>query len=294
MSTSVNKNTLNNRIAIGGVGGSGTRVVTEIIINAGFYIGSDIAQNTKDNFWWTVLLKRPLWYKHLLDKNQLDKVLEAIDVFYHLMQGKTLSSHNLNLIDDCIADRKHRETDHIESEWLHARKTKMLQNEDVEWEKYVGWGWKEPNTHIFVEDLYNHDPNLKYIHVIRHGLDMAFSKNQNQLRNWGYLVDVIAPPENPKDPIASLDYWIRINRRSIDLAQNLFKSNFLLIHYDRLCTNPQSEVKRILDFIGTNTDSQPLVEIVNPPKSLGRYLEHDMNIFRTDQLQAVQELGFTL
>ena len=137
MSTSINKNLLNNSIAIGGVGGSGTRVVTEIIINAGFYMGPDIAQYTKDNFWWTTLLKRPLWYKNLREINPPGKVHETIDVFYHLMQGKTLSAHHLNFIDECIADRKHRETDHIESEWLQERKSKMLQNEEVEWEKYV-------------------------------------------------------------------------------------------------------------------------------------------------------------
>lgn len=116
-------------------------------------MGSDRSKIQKDNFWWTTLLKRPIWYEQLRKINQFDNVLEAIEVFYHLMMGKPLSVHQLSLIDECIADRKHREIDHTEPEWLQERKIKMLQNEAVDWENYVGWGWKEPNTHIFIEHL---------------------------------------------------------------------------------------------------------------------------------------------
>jgi hypothetical protein len=37
------------------------------------------------------------------------------------------------------------------------------------------WGWKEPNTHVVLDRLWAELPRLKYVHVRRHGLDMAFS-----------------------------------------------------------------------------------------------------------------------
>ena len=38
-------------VAIGGVGGSGTRVIAEILIQLGFYIGSDL-NSANDNLWF--------------------------------------------------------------------------------------------------------------------------------------------------------------------------------------------------------------------------------------------------
>ena len=52
-------------------------------------------------------------------------------------------------------------------------------------EQTLGWGWKIPGNFYILKQLAERYPNLKYIHSLRNGLDMAFSKNQNQLNNWG-------------------------------------------------------------------------------------------------------------
>jgi hypothetical protein len=59
---------------------------------------------------------------------------------------------------------------------------KLLTNDTIK--KLDGWGWKEPNTYIILEKLNEYYPNMKYIHLIRNGLDMAFSENQNQVKLW--------------------------------------------------------------------------------------------------------------
>ncbi|MEZ5283921.1 MAG: hypothetical protein R2712_03745 [Vicinamibacterales bacterium] len=46
-------------------------------------------------------------------------------------------------------------------------------------------GLKEPNTHVFLDRLAVVYPDMKCVHVVRNGLDMAFSASQNQLRLWG-------------------------------------------------------------------------------------------------------------
>lgn len=52
------KNILPGPVAIGGVGGSGTRVFAEILRGFGFYIG-DCLNGALDNLWFTLLCKRP-------------------------------------------------------------------------------------------------------------------------------------------------------------------------------------------------------------------------------------------
>ena len=43
-------------IAIGGVGGSGTRVIASILKEVGIYIGGDL-NHANDNLWFTLLFK---------------------------------------------------------------------------------------------------------------------------------------------------------------------------------------------------------------------------------------------
>ena len=62
---------LSGPVIIGGVGGSGTRVVAEIINLLGFYIGDDL-NPAKDNLWFLLLFKRPRWFRRARhDKHEI-------------------------------------------------------------------------------------------------------------------------------------------------------------------------------------------------------------------------------
>ena len=79
----------------------------------------------------------------------------------------------------------------------------------------LGWGWKEPNTHVFLEHLAEALPALRYVHVMRDGVEMAFSGNQAQLHNWHALYGVERPAHASEAPRASLRYWLRANERAL-------------------------------------------------------------------------------
>jgi hypothetical protein len=44
-------------VIIGGVGGSGTRLIAQMLKELGFYLGSDL-NSANDNLWFTLLFKR--------------------------------------------------------------------------------------------------------------------------------------------------------------------------------------------------------------------------------------------
>ena len=44
------------------------------------------------------------------------------------------------------------------------------------------WGWKNPRSIFLLPVLDGLIAGLKFVHVVRHGLDMALSSNQNQVR----------------------------------------------------------------------------------------------------------------
>ena len=51
------KNKYNAPVVVGGVGGSGTRLIAECLKEAGYFMGADI-NDAKDNLWFTLLFKR--------------------------------------------------------------------------------------------------------------------------------------------------------------------------------------------------------------------------------------------
>jgi len=71
-------------IVVGGVGGSGTRVVAEILSKFGFYLGNDL-NGASDNLLYTLLFKRPRWfYRNFNNSHEISK---GINLFYKLMFG---------------------------------------------------------------------------------------------------------------------------------------------------------------------------------------------------------------
>jgi hypothetical protein len=132
--------------------------------------------------------------------------------------------------------------------------------------------------------------------VIRHGLDMAFSHNQNQLNLWGPRYGV-APPTTPAEaPTASLQYWLRANITAIDIAQKRLPDRHLVINYDRLCVAPTETIDELAHFLDlpASVDRTRLAEIPKVPASQGRYRDHSLDHFTSRQLAGVRALGFEI
>jgi len=286
-------------VAIGGVGGSGTRVVAGMLRNLGFYIGDDlnISLNiSNDNLWFTLLLKRPAWFYK--NHGKRDSVIyKGLSIFEKLMSGTSLSASDIYFIMRAALDMSINGHDNLRSgrgKWAFERASTMLKACNSLRPENIRWGWKEPNTHIFIKYLADSFDRIKYIHVIRHGLDMAYSSNQAQLFNWGRLFGVTPDPSIPLHK-ASLMYWIRANERAIDLGEKLLGKSFFLLNFDRLCLNPVCEINRLLDFLETERsgiDLDSLYALPKIPKSLGRYNNHDTTIFNNEEIKAVMKMGF--
>lgn len=235
-------------VAIGGIGGSGTRVVAEILLRQGLNLGSSLNQSN-DNLIFTRNFKRPEWFKAYPDN---DDLVAAWSSF----RDEEKSNFAPATFDPAV-------------------------------DEAVNWGWKEPNTHIFLQFLSASVVGLKYVHVLRNGLDMAFSKNQQQATNWGNFIledtyDGVVTPER------SLDYWVAANQRVIEIGQSM-GDRFLLIKYEQLCTNPVREIERLLTFVGRTGNPNGLKKLLKPT-SIGRYRLEDLSRFSQKQLRSVEKL----
>jgi hypothetical protein len=286
-------------VAVGGLGGSGTRVVAEILMSLGFYVGSTLTK-AHDNLWFTLLFKRPQWFMRSSNTRE-PQLFKGFRIFEKVMTGQpVLRTDELTFIVRATIGRKYFSKPHYLRKYRRACRAaiSMLRSNRPDFSKYVGWGWKEPNTHIFIEYLVKYyGQRIKYIHVIRHGLDMAYSKNQNQLYNWGHLFGVQIPASPQLLPKASLSYWIKANEKAIALGKRHLGDRFLLVNFDELCSARDREAKRLAEFAGMgalNVNMKQLYSIPRRPSSMGRYKQHDLSIFDQGEIDAVRRLGFEL
>jgi Sulfotransferase family len=284
-------------VVIGGVGGSGTRLFARIFMQAGFFLGSDLNLE-KDNLWFTLLFRRPRWYQSVALPNE-DRVFAGLRLLTRAMLGtgapsldeiaflaRAAMAMSVNLQVSNRAMRGLWPFQRARNMWRAARRPLL--------DKYRGWGWKEPNSHIYLPYLFRHFSALKYIHVIRHGLDLAFSINQVQLYNWSFLFGLERPQSKSHVPAASLKYWVRANQRAVDLGQQ-FPDRFLLVNFDDLCHSPAQEIRRIFDFTGAELSGDEFARICELPQkqaSTGRYLQRDCSVFDPADVEAVRRFGF--
>ncbi len=267
-------------VAVGGVGGSGTRVIAAILQKAQFHIGNDLNE-ALDNLWFTLLFKYPEAFHETQDI--FDK---KYNLFLRFMTGGTRPDAEEFQFLTNLATNSREQHDEV---WLRERlKTSMLQETGNEPER---WGWKEPNTHFFIDKFLTLNTDLKYVHVARNGLDMAFSGNQNQAKLWGEL---FLGEKYDGTPNYSLKFWKWAHERILDIGTQ-YSDRFLFLRYEELCKSPQAEIIKLLDFLDLEYTSEFIQEcsaLVSMPQSVGRYKNAPLDQFDREGIEFVRDLGF--
>ena len=267
-------------IVIGGVGGSGTRLFAKMLKDLGFYIGGDL-NTAEDNLWFTLLFKRQELWPPEAHKKELVQLLK---IFYSAMSQGSLPDTVDPVSIRRLASRARLQHS---AEWLSERVESLLSLKNVSVDS--PWGFKEPNSHIFLPILMDSFETMKYIHVMRHGVDMAFSGNQNQLKFWGSRV--LGRSIDPLSPADSLAYWCAIHRRVSEIEAQQ-SERFLMLDYDAFCEAPERLLEQIMTFLGVDDTSlmDGWIDTYVKPTSVNRRKGQDLSIFSGSDLAYVQSL----
>lgn len=291
-----NINKIDGPVVVGGIGGSGTRVIAEILMELNFYIGNDL-NGSLDNLAYTLLFKRRKWfYKKRNNKHVLSHGLSIFEK--RMMRSGNLSiPEYLYLINACLSMSLHGHNQEKDGSgrWPLERIKRMFEPFVGDIQDYTGWGWKEPNSHLLIGIMNEYFPGFKYIHTIRHGLDMAFSSNQQQLYNWGPMFGVQLPARNEDIPEASFRYWVEANNSVLKIGERLGKDRFLVVNFDQLCAQPELGIANLLSFLGLVPELKRVDLLISLPKvplSTGRFHDKELNWVKEDDLSFLQSCGF--
>jgi hypothetical protein len=270
-------------VAIGGVGGSGTRVVAEIIRQFGYYMGEDLNESN-DNLWYSLLFK--LRGVADLPQREIDK---RAFIFSAAMSGQTIrQTDHLDLVR--ALSRVERYNHDIG--WLRKRSDSLVNRLRNNRQAKQYWAWKEPNTHVLVERLVSQLPNLRYIHVIRDGLDMAYSSNRTQLHYWANDIYGMKDPDYTS-PSTALRYWRLANERIVQL-KTTNTMPILEIGFEALCHQTISQIMLLARFCNasiTTNQAQFIAErTVHTPKTIGRYREMNPTDLNPDDCRYAAEM----
>jgi len=251
-------------IAIGGTGGSGTRLLAQIVQALGYHIGSDL-NKAQDNLLFTLLFRR----KNIL-LEQPTQLNRLIDLFIRCLRGNAqLDKTDIDLLSGLAKGDRHN----FPESWLQERLQMVTSLNTAECHSLIAW--KEPNTHVFLDKLLSQLNELRYIHVVRDGLDMAFSTNQYQLMLWG---DCFLNRPVSKSPSDALKYWNVVHHRVMALKQQ-YPDRIDILSYDRICTQRGNDLERLYDIIEKKPNSEQTAlinSLIQPPDSIGRAKQQNL------------------
>lgn len=240
-------------VAVGGLGGSGTRLVAAALGDCGIRIGTDLNE-ALDNLWFTLLFKQeslPTW--------TAGEVNRRLDLLADRMNGALRVDRELERFIGGLVDTREQHG----TAWLRERALSFVDGSDGPPPPGVPWGWKEPNTHLVAATILQRWPTTRYVHVTRHGIEMAYSSNHNQARLWGPSVLGSAYEATPR---YQLRYWAEATRRALALEHD-WPGRVLLVDYDDWCDDPAGGLRRLARFLGRplRTDIVHRSEPTRPP-----------------------------
>ncbi|MGB6229681.1 MAG: sulfotransferase [Litorimonas sp.] len=273
-------------IVVGGLGGSGTRVLAEVVSGLGVHIG-DCLNHANDNRWFALLFRRESWSVAAPHGD----VRTSLDLFARAsldgLQGRT-NAEERALIGAAWSDWLLARTQPAEARQVRDA---LLGSAGLVRADHLGWGWKEPNSHVFIPEIARRFPRARFVLLVRNGLDMAFSRNQLQLRQWGPRFGLSGKPT----PETALDYWIRANQRARDGLDRHLPGHWLELRFEAMVRDPRKAVGDVADLIGAEakySELDRLAAYVQSPTTVGRFRDRDLSVFRDDQLETLRKLGF--
>jgi hypothetical protein len=276
-------------IVIGGSGGSGTRAVAEILIRSGVYLGYDLNQSN-DNLSFTYLFKHPYRFAQDIayanpDHEELYVLHEKI-LFSHL----PYSMREISLLLKAGWDHAYRGS-YYGWRWVIKRWQRMAFRRPEPRAGSALWGWKEPHTIFFLYGIQAHYEKAKFILVLRNGLDMAYSRNDQQMVHWGPCFGIDPSDSRPQN---RFEFWYRSNHHVIVTARKLFGDSFFVVKLEDLCLQEEKTLRDLFEFVGLDfvNISPEVRKIPKLPRSHSRYRQFDTSWIDARVRHKLTDIGY--
>lgn len=275
-----------NPVIIGGVGGSGTRVFAESLRASGLRTLGDL-NLASDAMACALLFKRPSVFRDIEAGTPFTRLWEILEA--GIYGDRPLSKDDRKLLKELSRE----ERIHHRPRWLRAR-AKNLRKEAAAPAQTGRWFLKEPNLHLVAPAAMKIRPDLRFVMAVRHGVDMAFSRNKQQVAVWGPTI--LEEPNLEITEVASLRYWCAVHRRIAAFKEEQ-PERVLILSFDQLCSEPDKVLPRLFKFSGVEPTEELMERAragVKTPSSIGRRHNEDLSSFDPADMEFVESYMATI
>lgn len=239
-------------VVIGATGGSGTRALRKALVRAGVYMGAN-TNNEGDAMDFEPLLDQMI-NRAMTHGGGLDYQVEDLPAALW---------------------ERYRRTFHQLLEWY------LLDRPPGN----SPWGWKNPRSMYLLPLHARLFPQLRFIHMLRDGRDMALSTNINQALKHG--VAVLGPEQGGLDDkrLVSASLWCAANQQVSDWGSRHLGDRYRLVRFEDLCADPAGTLAELLGWLGLDPAAAlPAAKAIHAPSSLGRWRDAEPGLLA--ELQA--------
>lgn len=120
------------------------------------------------------------------------------------------------------------------------------------------WGFKRPMAGMVLVFLNDCMPDMRYIHVIRDGRDMAISSDQSQVEKVADLL--IGEPDDTESIVRSAASWSAANCYSLEVGSKLLADRFFVVRFEDLIDSARPTLLEVARFAGLKTGDRRLSE----------------------------------
>ena len=126
----------------------------------------------------------------------------------------------------------------------------------------AAWGWKQPRSIHFLPLLHRRYPDMRFIHVIRDGRDLAFGRETAfriavGVDGSGVYSAARGMAENldkQPAPVRMAAFWERVNVLAADYGESEMGDSYRRVRLEDICANPSDVVRDLFDFVGAGAD----------------------------------------
>ncbi len=159
----------------------------------------------------------------------------------------------------------------------------------------VPWGSKNPRNILILPFLHSLFPEMKFIHVLRDGRDLAASPKQ-RVKIKQYAIDLLGNEVSSVSELVNL--WSAITLKGFNDGEQFLGKNYLLIKFEDMCTNPSQVITEILKFSGGSMEClDAAIDEVNPPvNAIGRWkaAKDQFEHLSTDTRKTLEKFGYSM
>lgn len=283
-------------IVVTATGGSGTRVVAEILERLGCYMGGNL-NFAKDNMDLAYILTGniPELASGFPFKAGHKDFEDRLDLFETCFFHDPLSAKDIYKLfkiglgflkkDKRWAVQTRPASDRLDNTLRIFR----LKGAIPPVREPSMWGFKDPDAMYLFWLLKKRYVDFKIIHLVRDGRDMALSTQVKPLMYYGPLFGIPPhfTPENAFVHWAKANTWIKET-----CEKHLPPENSLFIQFESLCQTPQIEIDKIAEFIGIDcVDDTGVYSIPRQIQSIGRW-EKSPELFDDLDTSALKAFGY--